>query len=88
MNKIKINYFVDVLLIISFLVVTITSVVLFLFLQNKIGHIGSQILFGLPKLKWINLHVVSGFAMIVLSFVHLILHFKWLTTMSQNIFKK
>lgn len=88
MDKARINYFVDVLLIISFIVVTITSVVIFFFLPSGVRLSGYQIFLGLTKHSWSKIHTISGFAMIVLSLVHLVLHFKWLTAMSKTIFKK
>ncbi|MFA5745952.1 MAG: DUF4405 domain-containing protein [archaeon] len=88
MDKIKINYFIDVLLIISFIVVAITSLVIFFFLPSGVRQAGYQTFLGLTKHSWGNIHTISGFAMIILSLIHLILHFKWLTTMSKTIFKK
>lgn len=88
MDKTKVNYFVDVLLIISFIVVAITSVIIFFFLPSGVRQAGYQTFLGLTKHTWSNIHTIFGFTMIVLSLVHLVLHFKWLTAMSKTIFKK
>jgi len=88
MDKTKINYFIDVLLIISFIVVAITSIIIFFFLPSGVRQAGYQTFLGMTKHTWSNIHTIFGFAMIILSLVHLILHFKWLTVMSKTIFKK
>lgn len=88
MDKIKVNYFVDVLLAISFVIVTITSLIIFFFLPSGVRQAGYQTFLGITKHNWSQIHTISGLAMIALSLVHFILHFKWLTTMSKTIFKK
>ncbi|HOZ35914.1 MAG TPA: DUF4405 domain-containing protein [archaeon] len=88
MDKVKVNYFIDVPLALSFIIVAITSLILFFFLPSGVRQAGYQMFWGLTKHTWSQIHTISGFIMIILSLVHLILHFKWLTTMSKTIFKK
>jgi len=88
MDKVKINYFIDILLVISFIVVAITSLILFFFLPSGVRQAGYHTFLGMTKHTWSEIHSISGFSMLALSLVHIILHFKWLTTMSKTTFKK
>jgi len=74
MNRPKLNYIIDFFLFISFLIVSATGVMLFFMTQRR------------GNMAW--LHDWSGMVMIVLGFVHLVLHWKWIVCMTKNIFKK
>ena len=78
MNKIKVNYFVDVALAISFFIVFVTGI-----LKMKIF---SRIVM-LPS--WVHpLHDWSGILMGIIVFIHLALHWKWIVSVTKSIFKK
>jgi len=72
MNKIKINYFLDILLAISFIIVAITGIILFLKL--------------VPKHTLVQLHDVSGIIFIILSLTHIVLHFNWFVCVTKSMF--
>jgi hypothetical protein len=74
MDKLKINYCLDVLLIIAFIVVAITSVILFFRI--------------LPKQVISELHTIAGIIFILLSLVHIGMHFNWFVCITKNIFSK
>ena len=74
MNKLKLNYFIDVLLIISFVIVAITSIILFFKLGSKHSLGG--------------IHNISGMLFILLSLIHLGLHFNWFICITKSFFNK
>jgi hypothetical protein len=71
----KINYFMEVLMIICGVFVAITSIF--------IGEGENQISEGI-----IELHHAVGIALLVLIAIHIILHFKFIIVMTKNIFKR
>ena len=78
MNKAKLNYFIDLGLFISFLLVFVTGIIKFP-------------PFGLKDFYFQNInkiHDLSGIAMGVLVLIHLILHWSWITSMTKSFFKK
>ena len=89
MNKAKLNYWIDVLLVVCLVVVSITGLVLlFSFVSGEPG-VGRGIVFlGTQKHDWIEWHNFFGLAMIILMFVHLGLHFNWLGVKTKNLFAK
>ena len=87
MNKNKINYWLDFVLLILFLIVVITGFILkFAFVSGEPGN-GRWITFlGFDKLQFISWHSMVAIVMSVLIIVHLVLHLKWIKNMSKKIF--
>lgn len=81
MNVSKINYVIDLILLICFIVVTLSGIILFL-------NSGSFMVLGLNKIAWLKMHTLSGFLFTLLVVIHLILHLKWLSVMTKSFFKK
>ena len=79
MNKLKLNYWIDVGLLISFLIVAITGIIKFpgWGLYRIIGFSGIS--------KW---HDLAGIALTTLVLIHLVLHWKWIVNTTKCIFKK
>lgn len=72
---------------VSFLVSAFTGLVIFLAFESGAPMVGKFITFlGYPKLPWINVHSWSSIIMIVAVLVHLVLHFRWIVTMTKNVF--
>jgi hypothetical protein len=88
MNKTKLNYIVDVVLGLSFLAAAITGLVLFFFLPGGVRQGRLQEFLGVIKETWSGVHTWAGIAMIVLSVVHLILHWNWIMCMTKSLLKK
>ena len=88
MEKTKLNYFIDVPLALSFIVVAITSLIIFFFLPSGVRQAGYQTFLGITKHTWSQIHTISGLAMIALSLIHLILHFNWFICITKSFFKK
>jgi membrane protein DedA with SNARE-associated domain len=83
MNKIKLNYWIDVGLAMSFLICFITGLIKWPGLVKLIGLSTYKIL----QIKNISmLHDWSGLIMSVLVLVHLALHWKWIVSVSKNMF--
>ncbi|HNV01401.1 MAG TPA: DUF4405 domain-containing protein [archaeon] len=82
MEKVWINYFIDVGLLISGLIVMISGILklpLLNFLQlHKITNI--------PMMSFV--HDWSGVLFTILVIVHLILHWNWLVCMTKKLFQK
>ena len=76
MDKIKINYAIDALLAISFLVMAVTGV---------IKHFT---LFGFRRADLMLPHDISGIIFVVLAIIHLALHYNWIIAVTKNLFKK
>ncbi len=88
MDKLKINYGVDIVLGMSFAITAITGVIMFLFLPEGVRQGGYQEFLGVTKNMWSTLHARAGLAMIVLSLVHLIMHWDWLIYMTKMYLKR
>lgn len=84
MNKLKLNYIIDVGLAISFLIVFITGIIKWPGLLPKLGLTYQQV----PFQRITKMHDIWGLIMGILVFVHIILHWKWITTMTKKMFKK
>ncbi len=72
------NYIVDMLMFLAFLIVSITGIVRFFGIN----------LFGLKAYTLRIVHDYTGFALIALALLHLILHWSWIIAMSKNIFRR
>ena len=84
MDKSKLNYWIDVGLIISFLIAAVTGVLKFPGLLPSLGISYSS----LPMRQITRAHDWWGIVMTVLVLVHLFLHWKWLVVMTKSLFKK
>ena len=76
MDIMKIRAIVSTLLIIIFLIVSLTGIGLYLSPNGKIARETGWNLFGFSKFKLENLHTVMGFAMVALILIHLGLNYK------------
>ena len=88
MEKARLNYRIDFLLLISFIIITVSGFVLkFAFVSGEPG-VGRKILFlGTTKIMWLPWHSIAGIVMTVLVLVHLVLHFNWIKAMTKTLFK-
>ena len=85
-NKAKINYFLDLIIGLFFLVVAFTGLVLKFAFEENVRQGGYQVFWGITKHQWSAWHDVSGILMTVGVLVHLILHWNWLVCMTKTIF--
>ncbi|MFA6089214.1 MAG: DUF4405 domain-containing protein [Candidatus Woesearchaeota archaeon] len=87
MDKPKINYVIDMFLVISFVITAITGIIIFIFLPGGVRQGSYQEFLGITKSLWSGVHDYAGLTMIVLSLIHLILHWNWIIVMTKRIFK-
>lgn len=87
MNKTKITYFIDIVMAFLLIVVTISSVALYL-LPSGVRRGGWQLFLGITKKGWMSIHSWSGWLLIVLMIIHFLMHWKWVKEMTKNFFKK
>ncbi|MEM4598807.1 MAG: DUF4405 domain-containing protein [Candidatus Diapherotrites archaeon] len=83
MGDTKINYVIDILLIILFLVVAISGIILFLFLPRGAGRQGINNFFGIERHVLADLHNWVGLIFTLIMLVHIVLHLRWLCEMSK-----
>jgi cytochrome b subunit of formate dehydrogenase len=87
MERNKLNYWIDVLLIVCLIFVAVSGMVIyFAFVSGEPGQGRNLTFLGTTKGDWIPWHNYFGLAMIVLMLLHLILHFGWLKRMTVVIF--
>lgn len=89
MEKVKINYWVDFIIGIAFLVCTVSGLVFLIPLEWLNYSAGSlPTVLGLDFMLWDTLHTWSGILMVLGVFAHLVLHFKWMIRMTLKMFGK
>jgi len=86
--KVKLNYFIDSLLAVSFFVVAATGLIIFFFLPEGVRRGGCQEFLGIIKQNYINIHNWSGILFIILVAVHLVLHWQWIACITRSLLKK
>jgi hypothetical protein len=85
--KQKINYWIDLIMFFSFFINSISG--LFLWFLFPYGEHSSRTVFlELSKHQWKTMHIWSGLLLLILVFIHLLLHKKWIFMMTKNIFCK
>ena len=88
MDKNRINYWIDMLIGLSFIVVAATGLVLLFVLQSSVGPESHMSFGGIMKITWVRMHDISGLIFIILTIIHFILHWNWIAAMTKKIFKK
>ena len=91
-SKSKINYWIDIIIAIGFLLSALSGIVLNFapsggFQGGRNAFYGREVLF-LNHNTWDVLHTWSSFVMIAGVFLHLVLHWKWIVCMTKKLFKR
>jgi len=76
MNKVRVYFWVDILMLIFFLIVAVSSVVLFT---------GTTFL-GIRNQDLRIVHNYSGLILIVIIIIHFLIHFKWIASVGKAVF--
>jgi len=84
MDKLKLNYWVDVGLAISFFTCFITGLIKW---PGLVKIVGASVYNVLRFNSISTLHDLSGLVMGLLVLFHLVLHWKWIVVMTKNIFR-
>ncbi|MFN2108540.1 MAG: DUF4405 domain-containing protein [Anaerolineae bacterium] len=88
MNKTKLNYWVDVMIAVAFVISAITG--LAFLVMGSGGYQGgrnSQFLttfLGLERAQWSDLHTLGSLVMISGVFMHLVLHWNWIVCVTRR----
>jgi hypothetical protein len=88
MNRAKLNYVVDVGLGITFTVSVTTGLLRFTELLGIFGINYGQLAQSMPVYEMRILHDFSGLTLSILVFIHLVLHWKWIVSMTKSIFRR
>jgi hypothetical protein len=88
MNKEKINYLVDVLALISFLVTAVSGLAIYFFMPEGVRQGGFQEFLGITKHAWSAVHNLSGIIFIIAGALHFILHLQMFSMMTKSIFSR
>ncbi|MEM3405412.1 MAG: DUF4405 domain-containing protein [Candidatus Pacearchaeota archaeon] len=88
MEKIKLNYIIDFLMGIFFIITFITALVIFFFFSCGMNYGDHKIFLGIKKRVLLNFHNYSVIIFFILVIIHFILHWKWIVCMTKNIFYK
>jgi hypothetical protein len=81
-KKAKINYVVDVIILITFVISTLSGFGLMRPKEERV--VGMQIIMDSSRAMIIDIHILSSFLMVAGVFVHLVLHWKWMVAMTRN----
>ena len=82
--KQRINYWIDIGLVVTFIISLVTGIIKWPGLFRTLGLSYA----GLPMFLLSKMHDLSGLAMGFLVLLHIILHFKWMVTMTKGFFKR
>ena len=90
--KAKLNYLVDALIALAFLISAGTGV-LFLFLgsggyQGGVNAAFGSTFLGLSRWVWSDLHTWASLIMISGVLLHVVLHWKWIVCVTKQVFAK
>jgi hypothetical protein len=88
MSHSKINFFIDLWMLISFIISIVTSLILFFFLPTGVRRGAYQEFLGIIKQNWVNLHTWVGLILIILITLHLVLHLNWIVSMIKSLAHK
>jgi uncharacterized iron-regulated membrane protein len=86
MNRSTINYLVDFVGLICFVLVSITGVILYHIPEGR--RSGWEMFWGVTKHTWQDIHDYSGFLLIAVVAIHLLLHLTWIWCMTKNLFRR
>ena len=83
MVKAKINFWIDIIILVEFILLIATGVLLHHFPPES----SERIIMGLTRYDWGSLHWILSIMLFSLIVIHLVLHSKWIETMSKRYFK-
>lgn len=87
MNKSKLNFIIDSLSLVSFLIVAVSGLAIKFFMPSGVRQGRFQEFLGIQKGNWSQIHDWFGILLIIFVAIHLILHRDWIVCMTKNIFK-
>ncbi len=88
MTKNKLNFIVDSLAFVAFLIAAKTGLIIFFFLPAGIQRGGYQEFWGIQKSTYSAIHDWAGIILAVLVIVHIVSHWQWITFTIKSFFQK
>ncbi|WP_135612338.1 DUF4405 domain-containing protein [Methanococcoides sp. AM1] len=88
MNRTRTNYIVDTILLLLFIIVAFTGFFMYLVIPEGIPQGRYQVYMGLTKTTWTMIHNRSSILLTVFIAIHFILHWKWISCIKANLFRK
>jgi len=90
-NKARLNYWVDVVIAVGFLLSAVSGIILYAvpsggYQGGRNPYYGRGILF-LGYDAWKDLHTWASFVMVAGVLAHLVLHWNWIVCMTRNMFR-
>jgi len=84
MDRMKVNYFIDLGMAVAFVLLFVTGIIKFPGLLPFLGISYA----GLPMNQITMIHDRSGVVLGVLIIIHFLLHFKWMRAKTLSLFKR
>ena len=81
-KKAKINYVVDVIILITFVISTLSGFGLMRPKEER--AVETPITIDSSRAMIIDIHILNSFLMVAAILIHLVLHWKWMVAMSRN----
>lgn len=86
MNKSKLNYIINFLTLVSFVITAVSGVALKA-MPGGVRQGGLQEFFWIQKNIWAEIHDRVGILLIFFVLIHLVLHWGWIVCVTKNIFQ-
>lgn len=92
MNKVTLNYWMDVLIAGAFVISAITGLAFLVmgsggYQGGRNAHFGTAFL-GLDRAQWSDLHTLGSLVMISGVGLHLVLHWNWIVCVTRRMFAR
>lgn len=87
MNKPKMNYIVDLLAFISFIITALSGLAIKFYMPSGVRQGRFQEFLGIQKGNWSEAHDIAGIVFMALVVIHFILHWKWVVCMTKSVLK-
>jgi hypothetical protein len=86
-GKSRFNFWLDISILIAFLVTAITGLLLWLTIPHGPGT-RNLVTLGLTRQTWIDIHDWAGLGVLLGAAIHIALHWKWISCVADRFFKK
>ena len=87
MNKSKINYIIDLLTLVSFIITAISGLAIKFFMPSGVRQGRLQEFLGIQKGSWSEAHDIFGIIFLILVIIHFVLHWNWVACMTKSMLK-
>ncbi|MEA3514456.1 MAG: DUF4405 domain-containing protein [Nanoarchaeota archaeon] len=87
MTKPKVNYWINMLMLLLFIVVAISGIVLFVFRLSNIKGGNHEIFLGITNHYWLIMHYLFVIIFVIFVLTHVILKGYWTKDMTKRILK-